>query len=68
MEYIIGRILLGSYIGIALMLLLYSLSNSVFKKNGWRAAIGIISWIIIWPLALFSPAGRKTLTNQIKQL
>jgi len=64
--YMIMRLVYGIYfIGIA-ALVLRAISSLVFKKKmSFKDFIFEVGFAVIWPLGLFTPAGRKRLKQSL---
>lgn len=59
-----------AWLTIAMLLLLNSVAAWVFKPS-WQRLRGLIKsipFIVAWPLAIFSPAGRAILLNRLQKL
>lgn len=70
MTYLLLRALWSAwFIGMLLMIII-AVSNSLFAKRPWSARLKDcfvrVGLAVIWPIAMFSTSGRKTLFKQWK--
>lgn len=68
--YLILRVIFGAYIIVSSALLYMIISNLFFSKDKISRRIlfflKMLVLVILWPLSLFSKAGRKSLFSKIK--
>ncbi len=62
------KMLLVILFAITIYFILAGLSDSVFRKNGYKGIATYLFMALVWPLALFSPKGRRILLRQADKL
>ena len=60
------RIALGLWLAVALLLVVAAIFMRVFKLNSPRDLGKQVAGAVVWPVLLFSAAGRKLLVSIIK--
>ncbi len=72
MTYELLRIFYALWMGGILLLSLNALSTIIFAKKlkgkDWKVILTLPLFLAVWPLAIFSPNGRKVLLVRFNQL
>lgn len=72
MTYAVLRFVYTAYLAGAALLFLHAASRTIFGGGSLAAKlrqVGQIGWFsLVWPLAVFSPAGRRALFKHFNQL